>query len=264
LYGTAWKRDATAGCVANAVRLGFRGIDTACQPKHYDEAGVATGLALVNPPLHRDELYLQSKFTALDGQDPKRIPYDARASLTEQIRQSCAASLRNLNTEYLDCLVLHSPLATQPLTLSAWRAMESLVGEGRVRQLGISNCYELELLEHLHATASIKPAVLQNRFYATTGYDRELRAFCRDQGIVYQSFWTLTANAHLLGHAAVRIPAQQHGRSCAQVVFRYLTQQGIVPLTGTTSPQHMQADLEIFAFTLSADECTAISVLLEH
>jgi diketogulonate reductase-like aldo/keto reductase len=264
LYGTAWKRDATAGCVANAVRLGFRGIDTACQPKHYDEAGVGAGLALVNPPLQRDELYLQSKFTSMDGQDPSRVPYDVHAPLAEQIRQSCAASLRNLNTTYLDCLVLHSPLATRPLTLSAWRAMEALVGEASVRQLGISNCYQLEVLEQLHAAASVKPAVLQNRFHATTGYDRELRAFCRHHDIVYQSFWTLTANAHLLAHAAVRTAAREHGRSPAQVLFRYLSQQGIVPLTGTTSPQHMQEDLEIVAFTLNATECASIDALLQR
>ena len=77
------------------------------------------------------------------------------------------------------------------------------------------------------------PAVLQNRFHAETGYDRELREFCRARGIIYQSFWTLTANPHLLTHETVRALARQHGRTPAQILFRYLTQLGIVPLTGT-------------------------------
>lgn len=262
LYGTAWKRGTTASCVANAVRLGFRGIDTACQPKHYDEAGVGAGLASLSPAPRRDELYLQTKFTPLSGQDPARVPYDASAPLAEQVRQSCAASLRNLQTPYLDCLLLHSPLATLQLTLDAWRAAEALVENGSVRRLGISNCYELDLLERLHAAVEIKPAVLQNRFYAASGYDRELRAFCTEQGILYQSFWTLTANPHLLAHEVVRTAAQQHGRTAAQVLLRYLTQQGVTPLTGTTSQQHMQEDLAIFTFTLSAPECAAITALL--
>ena len=273
LYGTAWKRAATASCVANAVRLGFRGIDTACQPKHYDEAGVGAGLALArsssaqpglgDDPLPREQLYLQTKFTPVSGQDPARMPYDAKAPLAEQLRQSCAASLRNLQTAYLDCLLLHSPLATLQLTLSAWRAAQALVEQGSVRRLGISNCYELETFERLHATVELKPAVLQNRFYAATGYDHELRAFCRDHGILYQSFWTLTANPHLLAHPTVSTAARHHGRTAAQVLFRYLTQRGVTPLTGTTSIQHMQEDLAIFAFELSEPQCVAIDELLQ-
>ena len=96
--------------------------------------------------------------------------------------QSFAASLRNLQTDYLDCLVLHSPLARAAQTLQVWRAMESLVAGGGVRQLGISNCYDLEQLQALHDSARVKPSVVQNRLYAETDYDREIRAFCRDTG----------------------------------------------------------------------------------
>jgi len=263
LYGTAWKKATTATCVAAALRQGFRGIDTACQPRHYDEAGVGAGIAqCLDATLSRSDLYLQSKFTPLAGQDPARLPYDPQASLPEQIRQSCATSLHNLQTTYLDCLVLHSPLDNHTLTMTAWQALQAAVTAGNVHRLGISNCYELATLQRLHRDADIKPAVLQNRFYATTGYDRELRAFCLEHGMVYQSFWTLTANPQLLAHSAVRSAAQHYGRSAAQVLFRYLTQQGIVPLTGTTSTQHMKEDLEIFDFTLAPDECTAIASAL--
>ena len=101
IYGTAWKRDNTAALVEQAIRLGFRGIDTACQPKHYNEAGVGDGVvACLHRGIDRSELYLQSKFTPLSGQDPKRVPYDAKASLSEQVAQSFQTSLKNLQTTY--------------------------------------------------------------------------------------------------------------------------------------------------------------------
>ncbi len=263
LYGTAWKGADTERLVALAVEQGFRGIDTACQPKHYDEAGVGAGLAAcLAGGLSRRDVYLQTKFTTVSGQDPRRIPYDPRAPLEQQLAESCAASLRNLQTEYLDCLILHSPLPTTRQTLQAWRAIETLVAAGNIRQAGISNCYRLAEFERLYAAAEIKPAVLQNRFTAETGYDRELRAFCRAQQIVYQSFWTLTANPQLLKNATVTELASIHRRTPAQILFRYLTQAGVVPLTGTRSIAHMREDLGIFDFELTAAQRAAIDDLL--
>ena len=253
LYGTAWKKDDTESLVRTALLLGYRGIDTACQPKHYHEPGVGAGVASFlasNGTLARGDLYLQTKFTSLSGQDPARVPYDPKASLAQQVRQSFAVSLRNLGTDYLDCLVLHSPLPQARQSREVWQAMESLVDAGGVRQLGISNCYQLEQLEELYDSARFKPAVVQNRFYGDTGYDRMIRAFCRQHGIVYQSFWTLTANPRVLAHRIVRELASRHGRTSAQILFRYLTQNGIVPLTGTRSEGHMREDLGIFEFEL--------------
>lgn len=263
LYGTAWKKSDTQPLVEAAIQAGFRGIDTACQPRHYDEAGVGAGIAAaLGADLQRADLYLQTKFTPASGQDAASIPYDPRAPLTEQVGQSFAASLRNLRTEYLDGLLLHSPLASSPDTLQVWRAMESLVERGAVRQLGISNCYRLEQLQALCSAARVKPAVLQNRFYADTGYDVQLRAFCASQRIIYQSFWTLTANPQILGHALLGSLASRHGRSRAQILFRYLTECGVVPLTGTRSRAHMLEDLQIFEFQLSEEERRAIGALL--
>jgi diketogulonate reductase-like aldo/keto reductase len=263
IYGTAWKKAQTQHWVSTAIRHGFRGIDTACQPKHYDEAGVGAGVAAcLNPQLTRAELYLQTKFTAVSGQDPARIPYDAHAPLPAQVAQSCAASLRNLQTDYLDCLILHSPFADAEHTVAAWHAMESLVAGGTVRQLGISNCYELDELVALYDAARIKPAVLQNRFYADTGYDRGIRAFCGRQRIVYQSFWTLTANPQLLAHAAITDLASRYRRTPAQILFRYLTQSGVVPLTGTCSEAHMREDLAVFDFELAQRDFAAVDAML--
>lgn len=263
LYGTAWKKDCTAALVETAIRLGFRGVDTACQPRHYDERGAGAGVAAaLRNGLRRDELYLQTKFTPVDGHDAASIPYDPQADPAEQVRQSCAVSLRNLKTDYLDCLVLHSPLRPMSRLMEVWGAMEALYTGGTTRQLGISNCYDLDVLARLCRTARVRPAVVQNRFYARTGYDRDLREFCQHNGIVYQGFWTLTANAHVLEHAAVTGVASARGVSVAQVFFRYLTQAGVVPLTGTTSAAHMREDLEIFDFELGEEERATIAATL--
>lgn len=263
IYGTAWKKDNTAALVEQAISLGFRGIDTACQPKHYNEAGVGDGVAACRSlGINRSELYLQSKFTPLNGQDPDQVPYNPKASLCEQVAQSFQTSLKNLKTTYLDCLILHSPLANQQQLKEVWQAMEQIFHNGGAKQLGISNCYDPQQFELLYRNAIIKPAVIQNRFYAETHYDRVIRDFCRQQGIFYQSFWTLTANPKVLAHATLQTLAAKFQRSSAQVFFRYLNQINIIPLTGTTSKTHMKEDLAIIDFELTGDECQAIGKLL--
>lgn len=262
LYGTAWKKLDTERLVTTALQQGFRGIDTACQPRHYHEAGVGAGWVACQGQIPRSELYLQTKFTPPDGQDAQSIPYAPGERLPDQVRQSCEVSLRNLRTDYLDALLLHSPLGTMAQTLEAWQAMEGLVTAGVVRQLGICNCYRPRVLKELHERTQVKPAVVQNRFYADTDYDKSLRAFCREQGIIYQSFWTLTANPDLLASETILTLATRHAREPAQVLFRYLTQRGVVPLTGTTSVLHMRQDLDIFELELADEECREVDALL--
>jgi diketogulonate reductase-like aldo/keto reductase len=258
IYGTAWKKEHTEALVARAIRAGFRGIDTACQPKHYHEPGVGAALAA----FERESLYVQTKFTPLSGQDPKRVPYDPQASVAEQVAQSFAVSLQNLRTTYLDALILHSPYAREEQTMAAWQAMEALVDAGGVHRIGISNCYDREVLERLYGASRVKPAIVQNRFYADTDYDADIRAFCIANDISYQSFWTLTANPELLADETLRLLSLKYQRTAAQVLFRYLTQVGVTPLTGTKSETHMREDLAIFDFTLTDEEVRAITTLL--
>lgn len=264
LYGTAWKKDDTARLVHSALCAGFRGVDTACQPKHYDEAGVGQGIArfLGEGQVTRAELYVQTKFTPLDGQDPRRVPYDKARPLREQVRESCAVSRSNLRVDVLDGLILHSPLRTFEQTLEVWSAFEELVEQGLVRTLGLSNCYELQFVRALWERVAVKPRVLQNRFYANTGYDVALREFCQQVNITYQSFWTLTANPHVLQAKAVVDAARRLGFTTAQVFYRCLTQLGIVPLVGTTSSVHMAQDLAIFDVQLRPSEVEDIVALL--
>lgn len=263
IYGTAWKKERTADLVVQAVLSGFRGIDTACQPKHYNEPLVGEALnRLKEHGITREELFVQTKFTPLSGQDPQRVPYDPNVSLDAQVAYSFEVSKRNLGTQYIDSLVLHSPLFPYANLSIVWKAMEKIYHSGETRAIGISNCYDLELLKRLYQDAEVKPSVVQNRFYSESGYDMHLRQWCNDVGIIYQSFWSLTANPHILGSEIVRNIAVNYSKTSAQILYRYLNHVGIVPLIGSTSQEHMIQDLNIFEFELSLSEIQSITKLL--
>jgi len=263
LYGTAWKKAQTAPLVETALRCGFRGIDTACQPRHYHEAGVGEALETMRAEgLAREAIFLQTKFTPVDGQDPENTPYDREAPLAEQVAQSFRASQANLRTDYVDSYILHSPLFPFSRLMTVWRAMEKIAEGGGARQLGISNCYDLQTLQRLYDEAVIKPAVLQNRFYADSGYDVALRAFCDANAVRYQSFWSLTANPQLLGSEPVIRAAMARRTGTPQIFYAYLIAKGITPLNGTTSSVHMQEDLRVTDIRLGPEELAAIDRLI--
>eukprot|EP00128_Syssomonas_multiformis_P018746 Colp12_sorted_trinity150504_noHs@6400 len=224
IYGTAWKEERTAELVVKAVLAGFRGIDTACQPRHYREDLVGSALNELQKKhsIKREDLFVQTKFSPLPAHEPHNIPYDKNASLPEQVRQSLKKSLENLRTDYIDSIVMHSPMRTVAETMKVWCEFEGFVAHGKVKQLGISNIYNLRDLEEIYNKAKIKPAVIQNRFYADTDYDIRIRDFCTENGIIYQSFWTLTANPHLLKSDVIRKIAVARQWTPAQVLFRYL------------------------------------------
>lgn len=257
LYGTAWKEDDTERCVRDALAAGFRGIDTANQRKHYFEAGV--GRAITASRIPRDQLFLQTKFTFVDGQD-HRLPFDRDAPIATQVAQSFASSLEHLGTNYLDSLVLHGPSQYHglgPEDHEAWRAMEKLVDQGGVRALGVSNVNAQQIADFV-AFARIKPTFVQNRCYAKTGWDQLAREVCRRHGITYQGFSLLTANRQVLAHRGVSEIATRHAKTTAQIIFRFAQQIGMLPLTGTTNPAHMRQDLAIDDLTLSPDELALI------
>lgn len=262
IYGTAWKKEKTSELVIKAVKLGFRGIDTACQPRHYNEPLVGEALqSLKNDGIERDSIFLQTKFTSIRGQDPNNIPYDKNSPVEIQVAQSFETSKKNLKTEYVDSLVLHSPMESHSLNLKVWTAMEKIYHENGAKQLGISNCYDLKVLKSLYKSSEVKPAVVQNRFNKDSDYDKELRSWCSDNGIIYQSFWTLTANPDILQSKLLREIAKKMNKTTPQVLFRYLTQIGIAPLTGTTSEQHMNEDLSIFDFELNKNDIEQVNNL---
>ncbi|KAL1894558.1 hypothetical protein Sste5346_005793 [Sporothrix stenoceras] len=296
VYGTAWKREHTADLVFQALQAGFRAIDTAAQPRHYREDLVAEGVrrALTSGVVaSRSDLYIQTKFTAPGGQDldgPNAPPYDPAAPIAEQVRASVESSLRNFTfpkpaagdgdgeaaeeeKSYIDCLVLHSPMDTYEDTLEVWTVLQTYVPH-RIRSLGISNT-GLEDLEDILSVAEevasaagvsaddLRPVVVQNRFHtyrhSPDPYDVALRRFCGhpDRRIVYQSFWTLTANPGLHnGRVASGVQDVAAVAGVApEVAFYGLVALGLgnggsddascpmVILDGTTSTEHMAADL---------------------
>jgi diketogulonate reductase-like aldo/keto reductase len=124
--------------------------------------------------------------------------------------------------------------------------METAIDSGKVRQLGMSNCYSLEFFKELYEQARHKPAVLQNRFYQDSNFDTELREFCKEHGIHYQSFWTLGANRKALRHPQVAKAAESFGLTPETYMFAFLMSLGYInPLSGTTSQVHMAQDVAI-------------------
>jgi diketogulonate reductase-like aldo/keto reductase len=263
MYGTAWKKEATRQLVELAVASGFKAIDTANQLIHYEEALVGEALqALEKKGIARDTLFLQTKFTSAGGQD-HRTPYDPSADLTTQVRQSFDSSLTHLCTEYVDSYVLHGPYQRRGVgeaDWEVWAAMEGLYQSGETKMIGISNVTAGQLTE-LCEQANVKPMVVQNRCFAVLGWDKEVREICQAHAIIYQGFSLLTANRAVLADPEIRTIAQRLGTGSAQVIFRFAMQIGMLPLTGTTSQQHMREDLQAEQLELSTDEVEQIETI---
>ena len=274
IYGTAWKEDRTPALVDLALRMGFRGIDTANQRRHYFEEGVGQGLdaAYRRGLVTRDDLFLQTKFTYRPGQD-HRLPYDPAASLSVQVAQSMASSLDHLATGYVDSYVLHGPSSNYDWTDAdneVWEAMQKERDAGRARFLGVSNV-SLRHLQQMATARAELPAFVQNRCYARLGWDRAVRLFCRERKIIYQGFSLLTANREVLHHpliaslttASLSIAslAANANATPAQIVFSFARTVGILPLTGTSDGEHMKQDLASRDLTLPLDAVHAIESL---
>jgi diketogulonate reductase-like aldo/keto reductase len=262
LYGTAWKEDRTQVLTELALRMGFRGIDTANQRRHYFESAVGQGLAAAYRAsiVKRADLFVQTKFTYQSGQD-HRLPYDPAASLSTQVAQSMASSLEHLGTEYVDSYVLHGPASAYGWSdTEVWAAMVNERDSGRTRFLGVSNV-SLRHLEQMAAAGAEFPTFVQNRCFARLGWDRNVRAFCRDRNIIYQGFSLLTANPEVLRHPLIAGIAARCEATHAQVVFRFAQAVGMVPLTGTSNAEHMKQDLASRDLALSSEEVLTIESL---
>ncbi|KAH9858850.1 Aldo/keto reductase [Lenzites betulinus] len=246
IYGTAWKKDRTTALVVSAVLHGFGAIDTACQPKHYREdlVGAALHTLQTEHGIRREELFIQTKYTPIGGQDQSQpLPYDPQTDIETQIHASVKTSLANLRTTYLDSLLLHSPLRTLPQTLTAWRTLVGLQQSGVVRKIGVSNTYDVSILEALERDGGRRVDVVQNRWYEGNDWDNDVWAYCQKHGVQYQSFWTLSGSPSLLKHTSIRAICEAKGCTPAQAVFRFAQLHGITPLSGTTNDKHMEEDV---------------------
>ncbi len=268
IYGTAWKGTMTSELVKMAINAGFCAIDTANQPKHYSEPSVGAALLqLYESGIHREQLFLQTKFTSVEGHD-ENIPYDPAMDYTTQVNSSFQSSLEHLHTDYVDSYLLHGPYSASGLSIAdweVWAAIEKIYEGKRTKLIGISNV-NLPQLELLTQKARIKPMIVQNRCFAHRGWDQSIREFCKANQIIYQGFSLLTANIPVLQTQQIREISQRFNKNPAQIIFKFALQIGIVPLTGTSNEQHMHEDLSISDFELTAEDIALIAKLglIEH
>ncbi|WWC64426.1 uncharacterized protein I303_107036 [Kwoniella dejecticola CBS 10117] len=266
MYGTAWKKERTTDLVVQAVKAGFRGIDTACQPKHYREdlVGQALKTLFAEGVVAREDLFIQTKFTSIDGQDQTQpLPYDPKLSIPEQVKQSFQTSLKNLGLEYIDSVVLHSPLKTKEQTLSAYQTLESFVDAGKVRHLGVSNIYDPNLLSWLIERGRVKVGVVQNRWYEGNGWDWAVWEICQKNNIRYQSFWTLTGSPILLQHPRLINLASKYGLTPEQTTYKLCQLWNITPLCGSTTLSHINEALAVESATGLQEDTPEVKQLWE-
>ena len=146
----------------------------------------------------------------------------------------------------IDSVVLHSPFKTMGETLEAWQTLESYVPV-KIRHLGISNI-SFSILEDLYNSVKVKPAVVQNRFYRSTKFDSQVRDYCRTHSIIYEAFWTLTANPAFLKSRLLQEAGRQMGLSPEQTWYcLILGLEDTVILNGTGSVLHMREDIAALA-----------------
>jgi len=256
IYGTAWKKERTESLVSLALEKGFVAIDTANQPKHYNEPLVGEAIrTFCERGGSREQLFIQTKFTPIGGQD-HRTPYDRNAPITEQVEQSIVSSLQHLHLDYVDSYLLHGPYNYPNLgdeDWEAWAAIEGIYKGGKAKRIGVSNVNHLQLRQ-LIERAKVKPTVVQNRCFAQTGWDFHVRKICTENEIMYQGFSLLTANPFVMEIPQVIEMADRNQATPAQIIFAFSKQLGMMPLTGTTNPLHMEQDLKSFDLVLNPSE----------
>ncbi|KAK4174068.1 putative NAD(P)H-dependent D-xylose reductase [Triangularia setosa] len=257
IYGTAWKKDRTADLVYEAIKSGFRGIDTAAMRRHYDEALVGEGVrrAISEGIVSRKDLWIQTKFTPYDP-SPQ---YSTSSPIPDQLSASITSSLINLSTPdddhcppYLDALILHSPFQTLGENTAAWSALSQFVPD-KIHHLGISNCPPSFLpifSSFLSGNPSLpKVSIIQNRLRAGEyNWDISTRKFCHQHGIKYQGFWTLTGNVDVWRHEkVVREVKEEIGLGGLEEAWYALLMEGegVTVLDGTTKREHMEGDLGV-------------------
>ena len=241
-YGVFRMTDA-ATCeeaVVEAIRAGYRLIDTAAAYGNEE----AVGRAIRRSGVPREELFITTKLWITD------ISY-------EGAKRGFARSMEHLGLDYLDLYLIHQPYNDY---YGAWRALEELYAEGKVRAIGVDNFTEDRLADFIFWN-KVKPAV--NLLECNPFFQRENeRAYLESQNILMQAWSPLSAGqANLFQNETLCAIAENHRKSPAQVALRWLTQRGIVPLVKSSNPQRMRENLNIFDFTLTDAEMEQIAKL---
>lgn len=227
-------------CVSDALKTGYRMIDTA--QAYHNEEGV--GAAVKKSGIRRDELFLVSKIWISNYGYEK-----AKASIDE--------SLRKLGTDYVDLMLLHQPFCDR---YGAYRALEAAYKEGKVRAIGVSNFYPDHFID-LASNVEIAPAVNQ---IETHVFDQQTEAqkYMTEFGTHVMAWGPLAEgrNNFFTNPELARI-GDKYDKSVAQVALRWLTQRDIIIIPKSVHIERMQQNLDIFDFTLSDEDMATIAAL---
>jgi 2,5-diketo-D-gluconate reductase A len=237
------KGEDAAAAVASAIGLGYRHVDTAV--RYGNEDGVGEGIRRSGVP--REELFVTTK---VDGE----FQGDDRAIA------GLEGSLQRLGLEYVDLLLLHWPLPARGLFASTLQTFRKLQEDGKVRSIGVSN-FKPAHLEALAEATGIVPAVNQIQLDPTI-QRQDHRRYHEEHGIVTESWSPLGGpGAALLEDPTIRGIAESRGRTPAQVVLRWHVQHGLVPLPKSATPARQESNLDVFEWSLSADDMAALDGL---
>lgn len=229
--------DEAAAIVTAAVQAGYRSVDTAAI--YGNERGVGAGLAAA------PDVFLTTKLWN-DSQG-----FDQALGAFEK-------SLRRLGRESVDLYLIHWPAPSQDLFLDSWKALIRLRQEGRAKSIGVSN-FNIEHLERIIGETGVVPAVNQVELHPRF-QQRTLRAFHRTHGIVTES-WSPLGQGKLLQDPTIARLAAKHGKSPAQVIIRWHLDSGLMVIPKSANPARIAQNIDVFDFTLDADDLAAIAAL---
>lgn len=230
-------------CVNSVVTLlqnGGRLIDTAYM--YHNEASVGEGIRVSGVP--REEVFVTTKLY------PNQFSYAA---------QAIDSALSALGVDYIDLLLLHHPGEGD---VEAYKAMEQAVADGKIRSVGLSNWY-VEELESFLPQITIMPAVVQNEIHPYY-QENDVIPYIQSKGIVVEGWYPFGGRgytAELLGNATISAVAKAHGVSSAQVILRWNLQKGVVVIPGSSNPEHIKENLDVFGFELTESEMAQINAL---
>jgi 2,5-diketo-D-gluconate reductase A len=231
--------------VKNALDSGYRLIDTAAA--YGNEEGV--GRAVKSSGLAREDIFITTKLW-----NDSHAYDDALRAFEE--------SLRKLDCSYLDLYLIHWPLPMEGRFPEAWKALEKLYADGKIRAIGVSN-FTPQHLEELKKTADIVPAVNQIELHPLL-QQKESRDYCEAHGIAIESWSPLMKAGEAFEIPTIVETAQNHGKTPAQIILRWHVQNGFIVIPKSVNPQRIQQNIAVFDFQLSDDEMSAIEALNEN
>ena len=234
-------------CVNSVMALlenGGRLIDTAYMYGNEEAVGEGVRRGMEEYGIAREEIFVITKIYPSQFGDPEA---------------AIDTALEKLDIGYIDMMLLHHPGTGD---VKAYQTMERYVEEGKIRSLGLSNWYREELTEFL-PQISIMPALIQNEIHPYY-QEQDVVPFIQEKGIVVQCWYPLGGRgytAQLLGDETITEIAEAHGVSSAQVILRWDLQRGIVVIPGSSNPEHIRENLDLFGFELTNDEMERIAAL---